>query len=89
MSAEPHPDEGRLAGAQRRLQSLAESERGVPEVIALGTPTIPALRMIAFTPEPSGLYQLRTDARGCSITGKIGICAMDSIWRAGVRVRPQ
>lgn len=89
MSAEPHPDEGRLAGAQRRLQSLAESERGVPEVIAVGTPAIPALRVIAFTPEPSGPYQPRADARGCSITGKIGICAMGSIRRADVRVRPQ
>jgi hypothetical protein len=87
MPAEPHPDEGRLAGALRRLQSLAESERGVPEVIAFALSAIPVLW--ALTPEPSGLHQPRADARGGSMTGKIGTCAIGSIRGAGVRVRPQ
>jgi len=62
MPADPQFNEARLARALRRVQSLAEGERGVLEVVACGSSAIPALRAIVLTPEPSGLYQPRCAA---------------------------
>ena len=62
MPTEPQPDNARMARALRRLQSLADGERGVLEVIACGPSAIPALRAIVLAPEPSGLYQPRCAA---------------------------
>jgi hypothetical protein len=48
-----------LEVATSRLTSLTDGERGVLEVVRIGTQAIPRLRTLLFQREPSGLFQSR------------------------------
>jgi hypothetical protein len=51
-----------LAAALSKINALHGNGEGIAEVVAVGTPAIPALRDILFQREPSGLYQVRCRA---------------------------
>lgn len=61
-----------LACALQRLTSLHDGERGLSEVVRLGTAAIPHLRRLLFDREPSGLFQPR--CRAVDALAALGAC---------------
>lgn len=59
-----------LAAALSTINALHGNGEGIAEVVAVGTPAIPALRDILFQREPSGLYQVR--CRAAQALGLLG-----------------